>query len=334
MREIKKKPSPLSFLSKLSKRARILAIAAAGAVLLVAAAGVAYMVIFGKETRYMAPMDTGELIPGIFALKDGFVNVYLYRTPSGRYIAVDTGNGASSIKKELDKLGISSGDVAAVLLTHTHGDHVGGLSVFAGADIYAGGNTGINVTRKFSDWETLEIDGVSVQCIFTPGHAADSVSYLVDGVNLFSGDNLSVRDNMVGLFNSTFNSSDETQMEDIYRLSGLGENIFLFTAHYGVTGVPIFPQRDAGASSDSSGAPANPGVASNSGAVGQTAVAGNAVAPENPLKTAVTDNSSIADGQSHVFEYDFSAKTTALPTPTARELPQWKGFNLLFFLTI
>ena len=37
------------------------------------------------------------------------------------------------------------------------------------------------------------------------------------------------------------------------------------------------------------------------------------------------------DSQAFVFEYDFSGKTTVLPTPTAKKLPLWKGFNLLYF---
>ena len=33
--------------------------------------------------------------------------------------------------------------------------------------------------------------------------------------------------------------------------------------------------------------------------------------------------------ENNIFEYDFSAKTTSLPTPTAQQLPVWRGFNLM-----
>ena len=208
------------------------------------------LIVFGgfflamqNETSKMNPLDTGEVIPGIYAVNNGFVNFYLLEVNGrGNYIAIDAGSDASASKDELSRLGISSDDVIAVFLTHTHGDHVGALSLFDKADVYAGANSTYNkVSKKIADGETADLGGFSIQCIFAPGHADDSVCYLIDGKYLFSGDTLSLRDGKVGLFNSTFNKSDEVQKADIQKLSGISGIRYVFSAHYGFTDEAVFP---------------------------------------------------------------------------------------------
>jgi len=195
-----------------------------------------------RETSKMNPLDTGEVIPGIYAVKDSYVNLYLLQLPDGKYIAIDAGTNASTVKDELSSLGISGSDVVAVLMTHTHGDHTGALDVFDKAEIYGSANSNYGkVSNKLADDEITEIAGVTVQCIFTPGHYSDSVCYLIDGKYLFTGDTLSLKDNKVGLFNSAFNTSDEQQEKDIKRLSGISGVQYIFTAHYGFTNSAVFP---------------------------------------------------------------------------------------------
>ena len=208
--------------------------------LLVIAAGT-YFVLMLSQTSGMTPLDTQEVSPGIFAVRDGFVNFYLYKVDD-KYIAVDAGTSVSNAKDELNRLGISSDDVIAVLLTHTHGDHTGALSVFDKAVVYAGANARSGkVSKTLADGEITEIAGASVECIFTPGHADDSVCYLIDGKVLFAGDTLSLRDNQVGLFNSFFNKSDDVQKADIERLAALSGVQIVFSAHYGFTDHAVFP---------------------------------------------------------------------------------------------
>jgi glyoxylase-like metal-dependent hydrolase (beta-lactamase superfamily II) len=60
------------------------------------------------------------------------VNVFLVRH-NGKIILVDTGNGLDTPERKsalpalLAEAGVRPGDVDAVLLTHMHGDHIGGL---------------------------------------------------------------------------------------------------------------------------------------------------------------------------------------------------------------
>jgi glyoxylase-like metal-dependent hydrolase (beta-lactamase superfamily II) len=70
---------------------------------------------------------------------DSEVNMFVLKVKEG-FVVVDTGYGAG-LPEGLKKLGVDPKDVIAVLLTHTHGDHVGGLlkdgkAAFANAALY------------------------------------------------------------------------------------------------------------------------------------------------------------------------------------------------------
>jgi glyoxylase-like metal-dependent hydrolase (beta-lactamase superfamily II) len=54
------------------------------------------------------------------------VNTFLIKG-GGRVVLVDTGFGGA-VFESMNKLGVKPGDVDAVLLTHLHGDHIGGLA--------------------------------------------------------------------------------------------------------------------------------------------------------------------------------------------------------------
>ena len=53
------------------------------------------------------------------------VNAFLIRTPEG-WVLVDTGFGRN-VMTEMAALGVNPEDIKAVLLTHLHGDHIGGM---------------------------------------------------------------------------------------------------------------------------------------------------------------------------------------------------------------
>jgi glyoxylase-like metal-dependent hydrolase (beta-lactamase superfamily II) len=143
--------------------------------------------------------------------------------------------------------------VAAVFLTHADSDHTGGLPVFANADVYLpseeeqmiNGRTARlffffknELGRKhkpIGDGQTVEIDGVTVTAILTPGHTPGSTSYLVDGQYLFAGDNLSLKSGKAGVFSEMINMDSDVQRESLKKLARLEGIRYVFTAHHGYT---------------------------------------------------------------------------------------------------
>ena len=84
--------------------------------------------------------------------------------------------------------------IARVLDTHVHADHLSrsrGLAQLVGAMLHM--PEGTPVSYPFSalrDGGALEIGAARLEPIRTPGHTPESMSYLLDGVALFTGDTL------------------------------------------------------------------------------------------------------------------------------------------------
>ena len=111
---------------------------------------------------------------------DGFeVNAYVVHAPEGDII-VDAGAEPGKI------LAAVRNDVAAVLVTHGHADHVGALDAVlreTNAPLYVhpddAGRTGISVYEPLADGDELEIAGERLLVLHTPGHSPGSVTFVV-----------------------------------------------------------------------------------------------------------------------------------------------------------
>lgn len=125
-------------------------------------------------------------------------------------VIVDPGDEAPKLLGALDSLGIET--VEAILITHTHFDHVGAVAPVAdvtNAPVYVpelekevlanimdyvpwpgfGPFESYDADHTVGGGETLELAGFTIEVIFTPGHSPGHVTYAIaeEGA-LFSGD--------------------------------------------------------------------------------------------------------------------------------------------------
>jgi hydroxyacylglutathione hydrolase len=135
-------------------------------------------------------------------------NCFLFRQDgSNEALIVDPGEEAPKLLGAIDELGV---DLKAILLTHTHFDHVGAVAPVAkatGAPVYCP-QLEVAVLQDimsyvpwpgfgpFESWdpeetvaggERLQLAGFDIDVIFTPGHSPGHVTYAVEDA-LFSGD--------------------------------------------------------------------------------------------------------------------------------------------------
>ncbi len=116
--------------------------------------------------------------PNIMTL-DG-TNTWVLREPgASRSIVVDPG---PQIDAHLDAVAEQAGDVAVVLLTHGHADHAEAARAFAertGCGVRALDPTHRYGDEGLSDGDVVEVDGLEVHVVGTPGHTSDSLSFLL-----------------------------------------------------------------------------------------------------------------------------------------------------------
>jgi glyoxylase-like metal-dependent hydrolase (beta-lactamase superfamily II) len=138
-------------------------------------------------------------------------NTYIVRLPGAESaIVIDPGDEAPRILEGLRANGITN--VEAILLTHTHFDHIGAVAEVAratGAPVTVpereiemlrdpnaymrmpgfGPFEGYEADHTVAGGETLDLAGMSFEVKFVPGHSIGHVSYgLAEHGALFSGD--------------------------------------------------------------------------------------------------------------------------------------------------
>jgi hydroxyacylglutathione hydrolase len=214
-------------------------------ILLIAALGIK----FKAELSKMHPLETKEIISGVYAINDGIVNMFLVKGKKG-FIAVDAGNETERIQREMKKLNIDPEEVTAVFLTHSDSDHVAAVATFKNAKIYLpreeeqminGTTARFYITRNkinfkyepVSDNEIIKTVGLEIKGIATPGHTPGAMCYLVNNKFLFTGDSLSLQSGKAGLFSKFINMDNETQLKSLKKLALVKGIKYIFTAHHG-----------------------------------------------------------------------------------------------------
>lgn len=165
-------------------------------------------------------------------VRGGYDNNFLYIITcrkSGRTLLVDAPLKAAAF---IDGLGSASG---AVLVTHSHGDHIAHLreyrSIFPELQVVAGRSTLLKEKgsiKKIPDGQVFNSGELQVKIIETPGHYPDSVCFLIDDA-LFTGDTI-----FIGRTGRTV--SPESNISDLYRsvygkLLKLDRQVMVYPGH-------------------------------------------------------------------------------------------------------
>ncbi|WP_344044464.1 MBL fold metallo-hydrolase [Nocardioides panacihumi] len=107
-------------------------------------------------------------------------NTWVLREPGARRsVVVDPG---PSVLAHLDAVADAAGDVAVVLLTHHHSDHSEAAREFAervGAGVRALDPAYRLGSEGLVDGDVVEVDGLEIRVVGTPGHTGDSLSFHV-----------------------------------------------------------------------------------------------------------------------------------------------------------
>ncbi len=128
---------------------------------------------FGERARCLLAPN-----PDIMTL-DG-TNTWVLREPgASRSVVVDPG---PEIAEHLHAVAEHAGDVAVVLLTHGHLDHSEAATSFAqrmGCGVRALDPQHRLGSEGLGDGDVVEVDGLEVRVVGTPGHTSDSLSFVV-----------------------------------------------------------------------------------------------------------------------------------------------------------
>jgi len=126
-------------------------------------------------------------IIGISAFNDNYIWL-IQNLQQQTCIVVDPGD----FNPVFDFLNTNNCKLSAILITHHHADHTGGvakLKQLTNAHIYAPKLDNINCDTALIGDETLNIDNFKIKILPTYGHTLGHISYLIDN-NLFCGDTL------------------------------------------------------------------------------------------------------------------------------------------------
>ncbi|MGD9838000.1 MAG: rhodanese-like domain-containing protein [Afipia sp.] len=116
--------------------------------------------------------------------------------------------------------------------THVHADHITGLGALRDKThciTVMGEQSGVDVvSMRVADGDKIDIEGVSLDVLYTPGHTDDSYSFILPD-RVFTGDTLLIR----GTGRTDFQNGDpRAQYESIFgRLLKLPDQTLIFPAH-------------------------------------------------------------------------------------------------------
>ncbi|OBA71021.1 MBL fold metallo-hydrolase [Mycobacterium sp. 1554424.7] len=170
--------------------------------------------------------DTASVLlannPGLMTLEG--TNTWVLRGPgSDELVVVDPGPDDDEHITGIATLG----RIALVLISHRHSDHTDGIDKLVdltGATVRSAGSGFLRgLGGHLTDGEVIDAAGLKIKVMATPGHTADSLSFLLDDAVLTA-------DTVLGRGTTVIDKEDGSladYLESLRRLRGLGRRTVL-----------------------------------------------------------------------------------------------------------
>ncbi len=166
-------------------------------------------------------------IDRIPAFDDNYI--WALHDEDGEVAAVVDPGEAAPVLAWLDEKDLRLG---SILITHKHGDHVGGVGqlteAFSGVTVYGPANEPIGgITRPLAEQDMIKLPGVDavLQVLDVPGHTEGHIAYYGEGV-LFCGDTL-----FAGGCGRVFSGTHEQLSQSLEKIARLAPETQIYCAH-------------------------------------------------------------------------------------------------------
>lgn len=154
-----------------------------------------------------------------------FTDNYIWVLASaGDAVAVDPGDAAPL----LEFVEQNGQTLTALLITHHHADHVGGLARLSAAcpQLTVYGPPGIRgVTHQVKEGDAITVLGRRFEVLAVPGHTLDHIAYY-DGSHLFCGDTL-----FGAGCGRLFEGTPAQMFQSLHKLAALPDATLIYPAH-------------------------------------------------------------------------------------------------------